>query len=252
MNHQSPDQRSSIGVEALLAKPGADIAGMFDSIARRYDTLNHLLSAGLDRRWRARAVRELRLTGRERVLDVCTGTGDLGIALLEAPGGAGAQDVVGVDFSHEMLKVGVAKVRRSAFARRFVLARGDAMNMPLPGGVFDAATIGFGIRNVQQPDAALREIARALKPGGRLAILEFGFPRIPGISAAYKWYFRAVLPRVGRAISKHGKAYSYLPASVERFPTPEAFADEIRKAGFRQVRAVPLTLGIVYLYIAEL
>ena len=223
---------------------------MFDSIARRYDTLNHLLSAGLDRRWRARAVRELRLTGRERVLDVCTGTGDLGIALLEAK--AGAEDVVGVDFSHEMLKVGVAKVRRSPFARRFVRARGDAMNMPLPGGVFDAATIGFGIRNVQQPDAALREIARALKPGGRLAILEFGFPRIPGISAAYKWYFRAVLPRVGRAISKHGKAYSYLPASVERFPTPEAFADEIRKAGFRQVRAVPLTLGIVYLYIAEL
>lgn len=225
---------------------------MFDSIARRYDTLNHLLSAGLDRRWRARAVRELRLTGRERVLDVCTGTGDLGIALLEAPGGAGARDVVGVDFSHEMLKVGVAKVRRSPFAQRFVLARGDAMNMPLPGGVFDAATIGFGIRNVQQPDAALREIARALRPGGRLAILEFGFPRIPGINAAYKWYFRAVLPRVGRAISKHGKAYSYLPASVERFPTPEAFADEIRKAGFRQVRAVPLTLGIVYLYIAEL
>ena len=225
---------------------------MFDSIARRYDTLNHLLSAGLDRRWRARAVRELHLTGRERVLDVCTGTGDLGIALLEPPGGAGAQGVVGVDFSHEMLKVGVAKVRRSPFARRFMLARGDAMNMPLPGGVFDAATIGFGIRNVQQPDAALREIARALKPGGRLAILEFGFPRIPGISAAYKWYFRAVLPRVGRAISKHGKAYSYLPASVERFPTPEAFADEIRKAGFRQVRAVPLTLGIVYLYIAEL
>ncbi len=225
---------------------------MFDSIARRYDTLNHLLSAGLDRRWRARAVRELGLSGRERVLDVCTGTGDLGFALLEAKAGQGARDVVGVDFAHEMLKVGVAKVRASAVAGRFHIARGDAMNMPVPGAAFDAATIGFGIRNVQQPDAALREIARALKPGGRLAILEFGFPRIPGIRAAYKWYFRAVLPRIGKAISKHGKAYSYLPASVERFPTPEAFADEIRRAGFRQVRAVPLALGIVYLYIAEL
>ena len=225
---------------------------MFDSIARRYDTLNHLLSAGLDRRWRARAVRELALTGRERVLDICTGTADLAIALLEPKDTPGAREVVGVDFAHEMLKVGLAKTRASAYPRRIHLARGDAMNLPLPGGTFDAASIGFGIRNVQQPDAALREIARALKPGGKLAILEFGFPRIPGISGLYKWYFRAVLPRVGRAVSKHGKAYSYLPASVERFPTPEAFSDEIRKAGFRHVRTVPLTLGIVYLYIAEL
>ena len=236
----------------LLEKPGGEIASMFDGIARRYDTLNHLLSVGLDRRWRARAIRELRLTGTERLLDVCTGTGDLGITALAAKAGQGARDVVGIDFAHEMLKVGVAKVRASAHAGRFHIARGDAMNLPLPGAAFDAAAIGFGIRNVQRPEAALREIARALKPGGRLAILEFGFPKIPGITAAYKWYFRAVLPRVGRAISKHGKAYSYLPASVERFPTPEAFADEMRKAGFRNVRAVPLTMGIVYLYIAEL
>lgn len=239
-------------VEPLLAKPGAEISSMFDSIARRYDTLNHLLSAGLDRRWRARAVRELGLNGSERVLDVCTGTGDLALALVDPPDGVGAREVTGVDFAHEMLKVGLAKFRASRFSQRLHLARGDAMNLPLPGGAFDAATIAFGIRNVQQPDAALRELARALKPGGRLAILEFGFPRIPGITALYKWYFRAVLPRVGRAVSKHGRAYSYLPASVERFPTPEAFAAEIEKAGFRRVRAVPLSLGIVYLYVAEL
>jgi demethylmenaquinone methyltransferase / 2-methoxy-6-polyprenyl-1,4-benzoquinol methylase len=252
MNLQSPDHKSSIEIDALLAKPGAEIASMFDSIARRYDTLNHLLSAGLDRRWRARAVRELRLSGRERVLDICTGTADLALALVEPKDGAGAREVVGVDFAHEMLKVGLAKTLASTYPRRVQLARGDAMNLPLPAGAFDAASIGFGIRNVQRPDAALREIARTLKPGGRLVILEFGFPRIPGISALYKWYFRAVLPRVGKAISKHGKAYSYLPASVERFPTPEAFADEMKKAGFRQVRTVPLTLGIVYLYVAEL
>ena len=225
---------------------------MFDSIARRYDTLNHLLSAGLDRRWRARAVRELARTGRERVLDVCTGTADLALALLEPKSGEGAREVVGIDFAHEMLKVGLTKTRASLYPRRVQLARGDAMNLPLPGGMFDAASIGFGIRNVQRPDAALREIARALKPGGKLAILEFGFPRIPGIRALYKWYFRAVLPRVGRAISKHGKAYSYLPASVERFPTPEAFADMLRASGFPRVRTVSLALGIVYLYIAEL
>lgn len=222
---------------------------MFDSIARRYDTLNHLLSAGLDKRWRARAVRELGLRGGERVLDVCTGTADLGVALLTPS--PGAAEVIGVDFSHEMLKVGVAKARSGPHARRLHLARGDAMNLPLPADSVDAATIGFGIRNVQHPEVALAEIARALRPGGRLAILEFGFPRIPGIAALYKWYFRVVLPRVGRAISKHGKAYSYLPASVARFPTPEAFAETIRAAGFSRVRAVPLALGIVYLYIAE-
>ncbi|MDQ3068921.1 MAG: bifunctional demethylmenaquinone methyltransferase/2-methoxy-6-polyprenyl-1,4-benzoquinol methylase UbiE [Acidobacteriota bacterium] len=222
---------------------------MFDSIARRYDTLNHLLSAGLDKRWRARAVRELGLQGGERVLDVCTGTGDLAVALLK---GGRAKDVIGVDFSHEMLKVGVAKVRGSAQSGRVHLARGDAMRLPLPDASVEAAAIGFGIRNVERPDAALREVARVMRPGGRLAILEFGFPRIPGIAGLYKWYFRAVLPRVGRAVSKHGKAYSYLPASVERFPSPEAFSNEITSAGFSRVRTVPLALGIVYLYIAEL
>jgi demethylmenaquinone methyltransferase / 2-methoxy-6-polyprenyl-1,4-benzoquinol methylase len=240
-------ERDDLG--PLLDKPGGDIASMFDSIAKRYDTLNHLLSAGLDKRWRARAVRELGLRGTERVLDICTGTGDLGVALLKAQA---ARQVVGIDFSHEMLKIGLAKARAVPWAGRFHIARGDAMQLPLPAAVVDAATIGFGIRNVERPDAALREIARVLRPSGRLAILEFGFPRIPGIAALYKWYFRSVLPRVGRAISKHGKAYSYLPASVERFPSPEAFARTIREAGFSNVRAVPLALGIVYLYIAEL
>lgn len=225
---------------------------MFDSIAKRYDTLNHLLSAGLDKRWRARAVRELGLTGSERVLDICTGTGDLALALLKH---GAARDVVAIDFSHEMLKVGLVKARRargSASRDRIHIARGDATRLPLADRSVNAASIGFGIRNVQQPELALREIARVLTPGGRLAILEFGFPRIPGIKALYKWYFRAVLPRVGRAISKHGRAYSYLPASVERFPSPEAFASMLREAGLSKVRAVPLALGIVYLYIAEL
>jgi demethylmenaquinone methyltransferase/2-methoxy-6-polyprenyl-1,4-benzoquinol methylase len=197
-------------------------------------------------------VRELQLTGRERLLDVCTGTGDLALAALDAKDGRAARDVVGVDFAHEMLKIGLGKARASRHAGRFQIVRGDATRLPVPPGAFDAASIGFGIRNVQQPDAALREIARALKPGGRLAILEFGFPKIPGISALYKWYFRAVLPRVGRAVSKHGKAYSYLPASVERFPSPEAFSDMLRAAGFARARAVPLAFGIVYLYIAEI
>ena len=113
----------------------------------------------------------------------------------------------------------------------------------------DAATIGFGIRNVQQPEAAIREIARTLRPGGRLAILEFGIPRVPGVSALYRWYFTHLLPRLGRAISGHGAAYSYLPASVGAFPPPQEFARALESAGFAEVRAVPLTLGVVYLYV---
>jgi demethylmenaquinone methyltransferase/2-methoxy-6-polyprenyl-1,4-benzoquinol methylase len=131
------------------------------------------------------------------------------------------------------------------------LIRGDAIRIPLAAGSCDAATIGFGIRNVAQPDRALAELARVLRRGGRLAILEFGQPRIPGIRTLYSWYFRYLLPFIGRTVSKHRSAYSYLPASVGHFPTPPEFAQMIAASGFSQVRAVPLTFGIVYLYVAE-
>ncbi len=225
------------------------IAGMFDAIARRYDTLNHVLSAGLDKRWRARAIRELAFTGRERVLDVCTGTADLAIAAVTAPVGRAAH-VVGVDFSGEMLRYGRDKVRAANLGARIGLARGDAMNLPLPDATFDAAMVAFGIRNVSEPRRSLTEFHRVLKPGGRLAILEFGFPRIPGVRTLYTWYFKYVLPRVGRAVSKHSDAYEYLPASVAEFPSDEGFAKVVRAAGFTSVRYISLSFGIVYLYLA--
>lgn len=225
------------------------IAGMFDAIAGRYDLLNTVLSGGLDRYWRFRAIRSLRLTGRETLLDVCTGTADVAIAGAEAPGGAAK--VIGVDFAAAMLGRGLNKVRRADLASRVWLAQGDAMRLPIRSESVDAVTIAFGIRNVQQPEAACAELLRTLRPGGRLAILEFGLPVAPAIRPLYLWYFRNVLPRIGRAVSHHSAAYSYLPASVGAFPWGEAFADILRGAGFDNVQSKPLTLGIVYLYSAQ-
>jgi len=237
-------------VSVSTSKEPARIAGMFDAIAARYDTLNHLLSGGLDRRWRRLAIRELGLTGRERVLDVCTGTADLAIeAATSRHGHAGT--VVGLDFAGEMLHLGLVKIRRAGLESRVHLARGDATSLPIPDASFDAATVAFGIRNVVDPDRACRELWRVLRPGGRLAILEFGMPRQPVLASLYRWYFRAVLPRIGRLISRHSDAYSYLPASVEAFPSGGGFADRLQVAGFSQVRFVPLMLGVVYLYTAR-
>lgn len=227
----------------------ARIAGMFDAIARRYDTLNRLLSAGLDKRWRRQAIRALRLRPDDRLLDMCTGTGDLAIAAVTARAGA-ARDVVGIDFSGEMLRLGLAKVRMAGLSARVHMARGDATNVPLPDESVDAAAVAFGIRNVIDRDRGCREFARVLRGGGRLAVLEFGTPRMPGLKQLYQWYFRVLLPRIGGLISGNRAAYAYLPASVGEFPPPDGFADVLRRAGFSHVEWTSLTFGVVYLYVA--
>jgi demethylmenaquinone methyltransferase / 2-methoxy-6-polyprenyl-1,4-benzoquinol methylase len=236
-------------VAVSTSKDPARIAGMFDAIAARYDFLNHALSAGLDRRWRRRAIRELALTGRERLVDVCTGTGDLAVeAATHAQGRA--REVVGLDFAGAMVRLGVDKVRRLGLDSQIRLARADAMRLPLADASCDAATVAFGIRNVADPLLACREIARVLRPGGRLAILEFAMPTMPGVAGLYRWYFERVLPGIGRLVSRHDEAYAYLPASVGDFATPLEFADGLRASGFESVRAVSLTAGVVYLYVA--
>ena len=228
-------------------KAPAKIAGMFDAIAGRYDLLNTVLSGGLDRYWRRRAIASLQLTGRERLLDVCTGTADVAIgAALH-----GAAQVVGVDFSGAMLVHGLDKVKKGNLASRITLLRGDAMTLPVASESVHAATIAFGIRNVLKPEIACSELARVLRPGGRIAILEFGTPGSRVFGPVYHWYSRNILPRIGRAISRHDAAYTYLPESIGAFAYGDEFAKILNVAGFSQVQARPLMFGAVYLYTGQ-
>lgn len=232
-----------------VSKSPEKIAGMFDAIAGNYDFLNHLLSAGIDRRWRTKAIRSLSLTGTERILDLCTGTADLAIAAATAS--PSAVRVVGVDFAGAMLRVGLDKIRARRLDRTIALVRGDATRIPLPDRSVDGVTIGFGIRNVEHTAAACQEICRVLEPRGRLAILEFAVPTLPLVRHAYAFYFDHVLPAIGRLVSHHNAAYGYLPASVGAFATPDEFVKLLRQSGFDDIRASPLTFGIVYLYTAR-
>ena len=230
-------------------KTPAKISGMFDAIAGRYDLLNTVLSGGLDRYWRRRAIATLQLTGRERLLDVCTGTADVAIGAARKT--SGAARVVGIYFSGAMLTHGLVKIRHAALGTRVNLVRGDAMSLPVASGSVDAATIAFGIRNVQQPDVACRELHRALRPGGRIAILEFGTPSSRLFGPIYHWYSRNVLPRIGRAVSRHDAAYTYLPESIGAFPYGDEFAGILTVAGFSEVEARPFMFGAVYLYTGQ-
>jgi demethylmenaquinone methyltransferase / 2-methoxy-6-polyprenyl-1,4-benzoquinol methylase len=236
---------------ASVPTPGAPekaaVRSMFDRIAPRYDLLNRLLSAGVDRRWRRASVDALALPPAAKVLDVCTGTADLLLEFLRRdPGHTG----VGVDLSGEMLARGADKLRRRGLSARSALAAGDAERLPVRAEIFDGALVAFGIRNVGEPLRALREIHRALKPGGRLVILEFSTP--PGlVGAAYRLYFERVLPRVAGLVSGDRAAYSYLPASVARFPDPAAFGRLMEEAGFAGVVWKRLTAGIAHLHRGE-
>lgn len=220
------------------------VRSMFDRIAPRYDLLNRVLSAGIDVRWRRRAVDALALRGSSRILDVCTGTADLLVeSLLRDAGHHGT----GLDLSPRMLERGGAKLERQGLRARSRLACADAEQLPLPSGRFDAALVAFGIRNVGRPDAALRELRRALRPGGVLVILEFSMPE-GLLGGLYRLYFGRVLPVVGGMVSGNRAAYSYLPASVARFPGPEAFVALMRECGYGEVSRTPLTAGIAQLY----
>ncbi|MEI6668110.1 MAG: bifunctional demethylmenaquinone methyltransferase/2-methoxy-6-polyprenyl-1,4-benzoquinol methylase UbiE [Acidobacteriota bacterium] len=231
-----------------LDKAPARISGMFDAIAHRYDLLNHVLSGGCDAYWRWKAIAALGLCGGETVLDLCSGTADLAIAAMRGP--RGAARVVGLDFSSGMLRYGARKLERRGLAKQIWLTQADAMRLPIRSDSIDAATVAFGIRNVESPAVVFQDVLRVLRPGGRFAILEFALPPRAIIRQVYMAYFRHVLPRVGRLLSGHTSAYSYLPASVSTFPEPAVMRAALEREGFIDVRAVQLTMGVVYLYSA--
>jgi demethylmenaquinone methyltransferase/2-methoxy-6-polyprenyl-1,4-benzoquinol methylase len=211
---------------------------MFDRIAPVYDAMNRVMTAGLDRVWRRLTVEAVVQPG-DRVLDACCGTGDLALADLRA----GAAEVVGVDFSEAMLE----QARRKSAAVQWV--DGDLLALPFPDGAFDAATVGFGVRNVDDLEAGLRELRRVLRPGGRLAVLEITRPR-GLLRPFFRLWFDVLVPFAGRVLPG-GEAYTYLPASVRRFPGPEDLAGALARSGFAGVRFRTLAGGIVALHVAE-
>jgi demethylmenaquinone methyltransferase/2-methoxy-6-polyprenyl-1,4-benzoquinol methylase len=211
------------------------VRGMFDRIAPVYDVMNHVMTAGLDRRWRKLAVREVVWPG-DRVLDACCGTGDLAVEA-ERRGGR----VVGLDFSEGML----VRARRKSGAIEWV--QGDALALPFGDGEFDAATVGFGVRNLADLEGGLRELARVLRPGGKLAVLEITRPR-GLLKPFFRLWFDVFVPLLGKVLPG-GKAYTYLPASVRRFPGPEDLTALFERAGFADVRYRLLGGGIVALHV---
>lgn len=224
------------------------VRDMFDRIAPRYDLLNHTLSFNIDRLWRRRVVRLVRRSGAQRILDLATGTGDLAIDLaLHIPGAR----VLGVDLSEGMLDIARRKVAARGLDARIRLEQGDAEHLGAADASVDALTVAFGVRNFGDLEAGLREMARTIRPGGQVVILEFSEPKGALFGPLYRFYSGWLLPRVGGAVSKDRKAYEYLPASVEAFPEPGAFMELMRRAGFRNCRARSQSFGIAQIYTGE-
>jgi demethylmenaquinone methyltransferase / 2-methoxy-6-polyprenyl-1,4-benzoquinol methylase len=226
---------------------------MFGRIAGRYDFLNRLLSLGIDRYWRRRTVGLVPPhvqadTRRQPILDVCTGTGDLALAYDRAA--RGQTPIIAADFCGEMLAIGRQKAARAGADGRVTFLEADAQNLPLSSDSFQIVCVAFGLRNVADTNRGLAEMVRVAAPGGRVAVLEFSTPSRQPFKSIYGWYFRRVLPRIGRLFAREsGDAYEYLPQSVGEFPQGEALCQLMRDAGLNDVRSYPLTFGVATLYV---
>ena len=238
-----PDKES-----ATTSEQARRVREMFATIAARYDLLNHLLSGNIDRRWRRLVAKTLSATlaNRDaRVLDVACGTGDLSLTLCER----GKARVLGIDFCRPMLDIAAAKASKSGLSLPFV--EGDALDLPFADRSFEAATIAFGLRNLTSVEAGFKELLRVLKPGGRVAVLEFSKPKAPLLRSLFGIYFTKLLPLFGGLISGSKSAYQYLPDSVSRFPNQNELSNLMTQAGFEDVTFRNLTGGIAALHLGR-
>jgi demethylmenaquinone methyltransferase/2-methoxy-6-polyprenyl-1,4-benzoquinol methylase len=220
------------------------VAKMFNSISHRYDFLNHLLSLGIDKIWRKKAINKLRSLQPKQILDVATGTGDFAIQALDL----NPDQITGVDISEGMLEIGKKKIKERNVEGKITLQLGDSENLPFADNTFDAITVAFGVRNFENLELGLREIFRVLKPNGMLVIIEFSHPRKFPFKQVYNFYFKFVLPKIGSMVSSDRSAYTYLPASVEAFPDGEKFVAILDKIGFKNTQCSPLTFGVSSIY----
>lgn len=219
---------------------------MFRQIAPRYDAMNHLLSLSVDRYWRWRTVRMLCLDSDKPVLDTCTGTGDLAIAIARK---SPSLKIIGSDFCHAMLEIACRKRRPHLASESIEFIEADSQALPFAEDTFQCVTVAFGLRNVTDTDQGLREMTRVCMPGGQVVVLEFSRPRMIGLRQAYGFYFRHVLPRIGQWFARNDKsAYQYLPESVGQFPDGEALKNRMVAAGLSDVQFTPLTFGVATIY----
>ncbi len=239
------DLRRADAAAAGGAGKRAYVQQIFSEIAPRYDLLNHVLSMNIDKAWRRRALDALAWTATPdgRYLDLCAGTLDVGAQLVKQAGFTGY--VMAADFAEPMLRMGDGKAPRTTLGP----VAADALQLPVADGAFDGAIVAFGIRNVAALDAGLAEVRRTLRSGARFVILEFSTPRNAVVRSGYQFYFHTILPAIGRLISGHKTAYTYLPRSVAHFPVEEALASRMTAAGFRDVTWMPLSLGIAAIHV---
>lgn len=223
------------------------IALMFDSISRRYDLLNHLLSMGIDIWWRKKAVRQLKPFSPRLILDLATGTGDLAIEALSL----GPEKVIGIDISKSMLEIGRQKIKKNGLEDKIDFIQQDSENLSFPDNIFDAVIVAFGVRNFENLHKGLSEMNRVLKKGGHTVILEFSKPTLFPFKQIFNLYFHQILPLIGKNISKDNFAYRYLPESVKLFPEKKEFTQMLDEIGFINTKYIPLTFGISTIYIGE-
>lgn len=217
---------------------------MFDDISGRYDFLNRFLSVGIDTIWRKKAINELKPIAPKQILDIATGTGDLAIEALRL----NPDKVTGIDISEGMLEVGRVKIKNKKLEDKIVLQSGDSENIDFEDNTFDAITVAFGVRNFETLTKGIGEMHRVMRPGGKVVVLEFSKPKKFPVKQLYNFYFKYILPVLGKSISKNSRAYSYLPESVNAFPEGNEFVKILEEKGFKNTTCQPLTFGICSIY----